>query len=143
MSIEIKFTKIKDHAIIPKYAHPGDAGFDLHAIENYLLNPGERIIVKTGLQMEIPSGYYGSIRDRSGLAAKHGIHVLAGVVDSEYRGEVGVVLVNLGEENFKINKLDRIAQMIIQPHAYCEIEETKEVSDTVRGEGGFGSTGVD
>ncbi len=142
MPIEIKFTKIKDHAIIPKYAHPGDAGFDLHAIENYLLNPKEKIIVKTGLRMEIPSGYYGSIRDRSGLAAKHGIHVLAGVVDSGYRGEVGVVLINLGEENFKINKLDRIAQMIIQPHAICDIEEA-EVSETVRGEGGFGSTGVD
>jgi len=138
----IKIKKINSYAIIPKYAHEGDAGFDLCSVEEYILSPGEKEIVKTGLQMEIPEGYFGSIRDRSGMAAKHAIHTLAGVVDSHYRGEVGVVLINLGKEKYEVKKGDRIAQMIIQPVETAKIEEVNELSETKRGEGGFGSTGV-
>lgn len=140
--MKLKIKKINSNAVIPKYAHEGDAGFDLSSVEEYLLSPGKKILIKTGLQMEIPSGFFGSIRDRSGLAYKNGIHVLAGVVDSGYRGEVGVILVNHGEEDFKINVGDRIAQMIIHPHETPEIEEAEDTSETSRGEGGFGSTGV-
>ncbi len=141
MTIEIKVKKIHPDAIIPKYAHPGDAGMDLHSAEEYLLKPFEKIIVKTGIQMEIPSGYFGSVRDRSGMAAKFGIHTLAGVIDSEYRGEIGVVLVNLGKDEFKINKGDRIAQIVIQEYANCKIIESETLDETPRGDGGFGSTG--
>lgn len=140
--MKIKIKKINPDAVIPKYAHEGDAGFDLCSIEDYILKPMERRTVKTGIQIEIPKGYFGSIRDRSGLAAKHSIHTLAGVVDSHYRGEIGVVLINLGKEEFKINKEDRIAQMLIQPVLIGEIEETDSLSETSRGEGGFGSTGL-
>ncbi len=138
---ELKIKKISPNSVIPKYSHKGDAGFDLASAENYLLSPGNKIIVNTGLQMEIPDGYWGNIRDRSGLAAKKAIHVLAGVVDSHYRGEIKVVLINLGKENFEIKKGDRIAQMIITPYEDYEIEEVSDLSETERGESGFGSTG--
>jgi len=138
----VKIKKINSDAIIPKYAHKGDAGFDLCSIEDYILKPMERAIIKTGLQMEIPEGYFGSIRDRSGLAARYSIHVLAGVIDSHYRGEVGVVLVNLDRGEFRINKKDRIAQMLIQPIERVILKEVEELSNTLRGQGGFGSTGV-
>jgi len=114
----------------------------LCSIEDYILKPMERAIIKTGLQMEIPEGYFGSIRDRSGLAARYSIHVLAGVIDSHYRGEVGVVLVNLDRGEFRINKKDRIAQMLIQPIERVILKEVEELSNTLRGQGGFGSTGV-
>lgn len=140
--LKLKVKKIHPDAVIPKYAHEGDAGFDLRSVENYVLKPMEKTIVKTGLQMEIPEKYFGSIRDRSGLAAKYSIHILAGVIDSHYRGEVGVVIINLGEKEFKINKNDRIAQMLIQPVATAEIQEVDELSETARGEGRFGSTGI-
>jgi len=138
----LKIKKINQNATIPKYAHEGDAGFDLSSVEDYSLNPGDKIIVKTGLQMEIPENYFGNIRNRSGLAAKYGIHVLAGVIDSHYRGEIGVVLINLGKALYNITKGDRIAQMIIQGCESCEIEEVNEISETKRGDGGFGSTGI-
>ena len=141
--MKLKIKKINSDAVIPKYAHEGDAGFDLSSVEEYFLSPSKKILVKTGLQMEIPSGFFGSIRDRSGLAYKNGIHVLAGVVDSGYRGEVGVILVNHGEEDFKISVGDRIAQMIIHPHETPEIEEAEDTSETSRGESGFGSTGIE
>ncbi len=139
--LKIKVKKIHPNAVIPKYAYEGDAGMDLHSVKNYVLKPMEKTIVKTGLQMEIPEKYFGSIRDRSGLAAKHSIHTLAGVIDSHYRGEIGVVLINLGEKEFKINKYDRIAQLIIQPIKIAEIQEVENLSETSRG-GGFGSSGI-
>jgi len=127
---------------MPFYAHEGDAAFDLRAAEEHVLEPGKKLIVKTGLKMAIPEGHVGLIWDRSGLAAKNGVHVLAGVVDSGYRGEVGVVLKNLGEANVEITKNMRIAQMLIQPVVTAEIEESENLEETKRGDGGFGSTGT-
>jgi len=141
MPLEIKIKKINPDAVLPKYAKTGDAGLDLCSTEDYILVPGEKKIFGTGLQFEIPSGYFGSMRDRSGLAAKHAIHTLAGVIDSGYRGEVGIVLVNLGKSEFKINKGDRIAQLVIQSYADCNVVEVNELNETSRGEDGFGSTG--
>ena len=139
--LEIKIKKIAENAVIPKYAHYGDAGFDLHSTGEYIVKPKETAIVKTGIQIEIPNGYFGSIRDRSGLAVKHSIHTLAGVVDSGYRGEIKVALINLGEIEFVIRGGDRIAQMIIQPYEFCKIKEAENLSETSRGWGGFGSSG--
>ncbi len=141
MPLEIKVKKINPDATLPKYAKDGDAGLDLCSVEDYTLRRGEKKVFGTGLQFEIPQGYFGSMRDRSGLAAKHGIHTLAGVIDSGYRGEVGIILVNLGEQDFMIRKGDRIAQLIIQPYENCKITEVNEVNETSRGDGGFGSTG--
>ncbi len=140
MIVNIK--KLNHDAIIPKYSHEGDAGFDLHSVSSYLLRPGEKAIVKTGLSMEIPYNFVGLIWDRSGLAAKSSIHTLAGVIDSCYRGEIGVVMINLGNSEFKINKDDRIAQMLIQPIQKVEFKEVLETSNTIRESGGFGSTGL-
>lgn len=139
--LKVKILKIDSKAKVPFYAHEGDAGFDLHSIENCTLNPGEKKVIRTGLKMEIISGYFGSIRDKSGLAAKFGIHVLAGVIDSGYRGEICIALINLGKEEFEINIGDKIAQMLIQKVECVEFEEVEELSETSRGSGGFGSTG--
>lgn len=137
----LKIKKIYEDSIIPRYAHNYDAGLDLYSYESYLLKPLERITVKTGISMEIPQGYFGSIRDRSGLASKKGVHTLAGVVDSNYRGEIGIVIINLGNENLEINKGDKIAQILIQKVETPEIEEVNELNKSNRGERGFGSTG--
>lgn len=139
--MKLKIQRISD-VEMPFYANIGDAAFDLRAAEEHVLKPGQKIIVKTGLKMAIPAGHVGLIWDRSGLAAKNGVHVLAGVVDSGYRGEVGVVLKNLGEEDIEIVKNMRIAQMLIQPVVSALIEETDSLDETERGEGGFGSTGT-
>lgn len=140
--MQLKIKKIHSEAKIPQYAHKGDAAFDLSSIENYLISPGNKILVNTGISMEIPESFFGSIRDRSGLAVKQGIHVLGGVIDSHYRGEIKIVLINLGKDNFEIKKGDRIAQMIIQSCETCEIKEVSDLSSTERGELGFGSTGI-
>lgn len=140
--IKVKIKKIKDNAIIPEYSHKGDAGVDLHSTEDYLLKPGDRVLVSTGIKVAVPNGYVGLIWDRSGLAVKNSLHVLAGVVDSGYRGEVCVVLKNLGHEDFKVTKGMRIAQMLIQPVASATIEESDLLDETSRNEGGFGSTGT-
>lgn len=139
--IKIKIKKIKEEATIPKYAHPGDAGLDLHSTEDYTLKPKERRLFKTGLSIEIPEGYVSIIKGRSGLAYKKGISILGGVIEYTYRGEYGVIMLNTSEEEIEIKKEDRIAQLLILPIATAEIEETKELSKTMRGEKGFGSTG--
>jgi len=126
---------------LPEYAHKGDAGFDLYASDDYVLKPMEKKLVTTGIKLEIPEGYVGLIWDRSGLAANHSLHNLAGVVDSHYRGEIKVVVINLGNETFEMKKGMRIAQMLIQSVVNAEIEETSSLSETKRGEQGFGSTG--
>jgi len=120
------------------------AGFDLHSIEDVVINPGERKLIGTGLAFEIEKGYEVQIRPRSGLAFKHGITVLnsPGTIDSDYRGEIKVLLINLGNEKFEIKKGDRIAQAVIAPVIQAEIIEVDSLSDTKRGAGGFGSTGV-
>ena len=131
---------------LPHYETIASAGMDLRAniTESITLNPLERAIVKTGLFIELPIGYEAQVRPRSGLAAKKGITVLnsPGTVDADYRGEIGVILVNLSNEPFVIENGERIAQLVIAKHERAEWQEVTELSETVRGEGGFGSTGV-
>ncbi|MBI4149822.1 dUTP diphosphatase [Candidatus Woesearchaeota archaeon] len=127
---------------LPNYARDHDAAFDLRAAENCILKPLQHTMVKTGLKMSIPQDHVGLIWDRSGLAAKHAITTMAGVIDAGYRGEICVVMINLGKDDFKIEKGMRIAQMLIQPVLHVPIEEVEELDETLRGEGGFGSTGL-
>lgn len=141
-SIGLQFQMDVEGVDEPGYAHPGDAGFDLRAAENLTIEPGERALVPTGLRFAIPEGYVGLVWDRSGLAAKHGMHCFAGVIDSGYRGEVKVVLANLGQEPFRVEKGMRISQMLVQPVAQATLARVENLEETARGEGGFGSTGV-
>jgi len=131
---------------LPGRASAGSAGLDLRAAvtERTVLQPGERILVPTGLVLEIPPGFEGQIRPRSGLAIRHGVTVVnaPGTVDSDYRGEVAVALVNLGAEPFAIARGDRIAQLVVARVEAVELEEVGELGDSDRGDGGFGSTGV-
>ena len=140
---KIKIQKINDSAKVPNYAHRGDAGLDFYsAEENYVLKPGERKGFSTGIKMEIPDGYAGLIWDKSGLAAKQGIKIMAGVIDSTYRGEVIVLLINLGNKNYLVEKNTKISQMLIQKIEQAEIEMVEDLNITKRGGGGFGSTGI-
>ncbi|MBI5306499.1 dUTP diphosphatase [Candidatus Wolfebacteria bacterium] len=138
----IKIQKIDFDAIIPNYANESDAGLDLYSVEDVILKPGERHAVKTGIKMEIPEGYVGLIWDKSGLAVKNGAKTMAGVVDAGYRGEIKIVLINLGEEDFVIKKNSKIAQMLIQKIEHPKIEIVSELNESQRGENGFGSTGL-
>ena len=138
----IKFQKNLDDAIIPHYAHPGDAGMDIFSAEETVIKAGEIKSVRTGIKMELPECFVGLVWDKSGLALKNGIKTMAGVIDSGYRGEIGIVLANLSGQDYKIEKGQKIAQMLIQKVERMEIEETKELSETKRGEGGFGSSGL-
>jgi dUTP pyrophosphatase len=126
----------------PAYSSAGAAGADLFASETAELAPGGRAAVSTGLFLAIPPGYAGLVWPRSGLAIRSGIDTLAGVIDSDYRGEVRVVLVNHGEETVTIRPGDRIAQLLVQPVSRATFETESSLSDTDRGEGGFGSTGA-
>lgn len=143
--MDIKIINKSQHQL-PSYETIASAGMDLRAnlTESIILNPLERAIVKTGLFIELPIGYEAQVRPRSGLAAKKGITVLnsPGTVDADYRGEIGVILVNLSNETFVVENGERIAQLIITKHERAKWIETTELSETVRGEGGFGSTGV-
>jgi dUTP pyrophosphatase len=137
----IKFILLNKNAKLPSYAHDGDAAFDIYSVENVTLKKRKVYLVKTGVVSEIPEGYFVSFRGKSGLAAKFGIDVLGGVIDSSYRGEWVVILTNLGQENYKIEKGDKIAQGLLQPAPMARIVEVKKLSETTRGEGKFGSTG--
>ncbi|GAB6074404.1 dUTP diphosphatase [Nautilia lithotrophica] len=141
--MKLKIKKLSDKAQIPAYQTKEAAGFDLHSIEDVVINPGERRLIGTGLAFEIEFGYEVQIRPRSGLAFKHGITVLntPGTIDSDYRGEIKVLLINHGSEPFEIKEGERIAQAVIAPVIQAEIIEVGELSDTDRGAGGFGSTG--
>lgn len=135
----------------------GDAGIDLKASgtwmvdldskkeelvqDEYEIKPNERILVKTGIKVQIPPMFWGNIRDRSGLAFKHGIHTLAGVIDETYRGEIGIVLVNLGNTSYTIKKDERVAQMIITPYIPMKLEYVESLEESKRQENGFGSSG--
>ena len=140
----VKFRKIDPAAILPSYAHPGDAGMDVRSVEALVVEPGGRKLIRTGLVMMLPPGYEAQVRPRSGLALKNGVTVLntPGTIDEGYRGEVGVILANLGAEPFRVEKGAKIAQIVIAPCTRAEIVETAEVDETARGAGGFGSTGV-
>lgn len=143
--MEIKIINKSAHAL-PHYETLASAGMDLRANieESIILKPLERTIVKTGLFIELPVGYEAQVRPRSGLAAKKGITVLnaPGTVDADYRGEVGVILVNLSNEEFTIENGERVAQLVIAKHERATWVEVNELSETARGAGGFGSTGV-
>ena len=132
---------VSDGGSLPEYASAGAAGADLRASETVLIAPGARVAVPTGLRLQIPPGHVGLVWPRSGLAVRHGIDTLAGVVDSDYRGEVRVVLVNHGEEPFRIEKGDRIAQLLVQPVERAAFTAVASIDETDRGGGGFGSTG--
>lgn len=128
-------------ARLPVRASEGSAGADLFCVESFVLASGERRGIPTGISVEIPHGYYGRVAPRSGLAARHGIDVLAGVIDSDYRGELIILLINLGTESVSFQAGDRIAQLIIENAASSQFEQAGDLSDTTRGEGGFGSSG--
>ena len=139
MSLKVK--KLSADAQLPTRGSDGAAGYDLQSIESCVVLPGKRAVVATGLSLELPHGVYGRIAPRSGLAVKHGIQVGAGVVDSDYRGEVKVVLFNHDSNPYLIKSGYRIAQLILERCETPEVEEIFDSSDTVRGQGGFGSTG--
>ena len=139
--VSVKKLDVDAHA--PTKAHKDDAGWDLYSNQNAIVYPGEKTVIKTGIALAIPRGYYGRIAPRSGLAVKNGIDVLAGVVDAGYRNEIGVVLINHHTDNqFAITKGDRIAQIIFERVDPFNLEEVLEFFDnTYRGMGGFGSSG--
>jgi dUTP pyrophosphatase len=137
-------TKTRDGATLPSRAHEGDAGLDLYACEAAHLGPGERWSVGTGIAVEIPAGHAGLVLPRSGLARDHGIGVVnsPGLIDSGYRGEISVLLLNTDPaEIFRVEPGDRIAQLVIAPIAAVEPVEAEALADSARGEGGFGSSG--
>jgi dUTP pyrophosphatase len=138
--VKLKVQKINPEARLPLYQHSGDAGLDLFSVVEDVLSPGEVKPIPTGIKMAIPEGFVGLIWDKSGLSLQ-GVHRLAGVVDAGYRGEVKVVMINLGKESLSIKPGMKIAQMLIQPVVTVEVVESGELDDTARGEGGFGSTG--
>jgi dUTP pyrophosphatase len=139
--MELKVKRIHPEAKLPVYGHPGDAGLDLFSVVDHELGPGEVLAVPTGIQVAVPPGHVGLVWDKSGISLR-GVHRLAGVVDSGYRGEVQVVMINLGPGPFAIRKGMKIAQMLVQPVAVVEVVESDSLDDTSRGPGGFGSTGL-
>ena len=143
--MKIKIINKSPHAL-PEYKTDFSAGMDLraHLEAPVRLQPLERKLIKTGLFIELPQGYEAQVRPRSGLAAKHGISVLntPGTIDADYRGEIGVILVNLSNEDFLVEDGERIAQMVIAKHERASLVEVEELSQTTRGQGGFGSTGT-
>ncbi len=134
--------KLSPDARIPFRAHHDDAGLDLYANENYELRPGEVRGIPTGIAMAIPSGFVGLIWGKSGLAVKAGIDTLGGVIDAQYRGEIIVIVANLGSDSYRVEKGSKIAQILIQKVELFEVEETGELDETLRGVGAFGSTGI-
>jgi len=133
--------KLSPDATLPSYGSKEAAGMDLYSPGNFTIPPSTRQLIKLDISFELPPYTFGHILPRSGLALKHGIHVGAGVVDSDYRGNVGVLLFNLGDQPFEIKKGDRIAQLVVKPYVRVGIAETDSISDSDRGVGGFGSTG--
>ncbi|MHB8780000.1 MAG: dUTP diphosphatase [Candidatus Geothermincolia bacterium] len=142
--IPLKIKRLTEGVQLPRYAHDGDAGLDICSADAMTLEPGERRMVPTGFAMALPPGYAAFIQPRSGLAAKHGISIVnsPGLIDCHYRGEVQIILVNLGQEPFEVKRGDRIAQMVIQKVERVLLHEVEELDETSRGAGGFGSTGV-
>jgi len=138
--MELKVKKIHADARLPRYGHHGDAGLDLYAVAGVTLEKGIVQPVPTGIKIAVPSGYVGLVWDKSGISLG-GVHRLAGVIDSGYRGEVKVILINLGSQAFVIEKGMKIAQLLIQPVQQVVVRESRDLDETVRGENGFGSTG--
>lgn len=140
--MKVKFQKISEDATIPCYGHLGDAGLDIFSAENILLKVGARKRVRTGIKMELPKGYAGLVWDKSGIAFNEGVKTMGGVIDSGYRGEILIVLVNLGKNNYEIKKGQKIAQLLIQKIEEAKIKIADIVGETSRGADGFGSTGL-
>ncbi|MBX4266749.1 dUTP diphosphatase [Clostridium estertheticum] len=142
--LNLKVKKINELAILPQYAHEGDAGLDLFSVEEMIIMPGETVLVHTGIQIELPKDTEAQIRPRSGLALKNSITVLntPGTIDEGYRGEIGIILINHSKINFRVKKNMKIAQMVIKPVLKVSIVEVDELNSTQRGKGGFGSTGL-
>lgn len=143
MALKVKIQKISEDAIIPRYAHDGDAGMDVFSTKDCILMPNHRILIGTGLKMEIPNGYELQIRPKSGIALRNGITVLnsPGTNDSNYRGEIGVLLINHSSKPCKIEKGQKLAQFVFNKIETAKFIISEELSKTTRGEGGFGSTG--
>ena len=145
-AVTVKFQRHADDVVLPDYATPGAAGMDIaaHLDTAVTLAPFARAAIATGFSMQLPSGYEAQIRPRSGLALKHGVTVAnaPGTIDSDYRGEVAVILINLSQQDFTITPGMRIAQMVISPVTHCRFEDTLQLDMSDRGAGGFGSTGL-
>ena len=143
---KIQIKKLSNEVLTPKYETAGSSGMDIaaHIEKDIVLNPGEKTLIPTGFSLSVPRGYEVQIRPRSGLAVKKGITVLntPGTIDSDYRGEIKVILINLSKNEFSIKNGERIAQMVVCPVKQVVVEEVNELSDTNRGVGGFGSTGT-
>ena len=144
--IKIQINKLSNEVSIPKYETPGSSGMDLAAYVEaaIIINPGDKALIPTGFSLSIPQGYEVQIRPRSGLAAKNCITVLnaPGTIDADYRGEIKVILINLGKDKFIVKRGERVAQMVVCPVTQVKLEEVKKLSLTDRGTGGFGSTGT-
>jgi len=139
--MQIKFKKLNENAVAPTYAFKFDAGMDLYCLENISVEPNQRVQIGTGIAMEIPEGFVGLIWDKSGLSHKSGLKTVGGVVDSQYRGEIKVGMINLSNETYNFEAGQKIAQMLIQKVEQVDLMESDTLSETDRGEGGFGSTG--
>lgn len=142
-SVVLRVT-LSQGGVAPEYQTDGAAGLDLRSVEECTLAPLERRLVRTGVRIEIPTGFEGQVRPRSGLALKHGISIVnaPGTIDSDYRGEIGVILINLGSEAVTLGQGERIAQLVVCPVARAIVETVDSLEDTLRGGGGFGSTGT-
>lgn len=138
----MKVTKLHNDARIPEQATPGSAGYDLCAVTGATIYPDQRLLIKTGLSLAIPDGMVGIIKPRSGLAVKHGIDTLAGVIDADYRGELGVLLINHGDAPWHFNAGERVAQLVVVPCYHGACIEVSSLEETMRGDGGYGSTGA-
>ena len=143
MTAQVRVKRLTPSATLPARAHPGDAGLDLCAAVDLEIGPGETGLVATGLSLELPPGTEAQVRPRSGLALKHSVTVLnsPGTVDEGYRGEVGVILINHGRAVFEVKRGMKVAQLVIQPTLAVEVIESDTLSETSRGQGGYGSTG--
>jgi dUTP pyrophosphatase len=140
--MKIKIKKLHSEAKIPNFALPGDVGMDLYSASDVIIKPGERISCPTGIAIKIPEGYAALIWDKSGPSHKFGIKTLGGVFDSNYTGEYLIGMINLGKEDFVIEKGQKIAQVLFQKVEHPEVEEVEELEETNRGSGAFGSTGL-
>jgi dUTP pyrophosphatase len=142
--MKLKIKRLSEVAVIPQYAHPGDAGLDLVSIETKTIAPGASQLIHTGIALELPNGTEAQVRPRSGLALKHQITVLnsPGTIDAGYRGEICVILINHGQQPFQVEPGMRIAQMVVTPFIQATVESVEQLDDSARSTGGFGSTGI-
>ncbi len=138
--MKIKIKRMNPEAKLPSYAHPGDVGLDMYALEGMTVKPGEHVRIWNGFALEFPTGFAAIVKDKSSIS-KAGLHTMGGVFDAGYRGEYNVHLVNLSDKEYTIEKGDKVGQLVIFPVAIAELEEVDELSDSSRGTGGFGSTG--